>query len=147
MKKCLLNIAAMVLVFSGFALARELTIDPTDSGSISVSTNAVSPTLILTNNPAALRTYILNMSTNNIYLGGLPSTVISTSTPAAFSISTSSGNFYIAGATAPFAGAPLIPTFFSPDGPGDSYTGPLWAVSSGTCVSGAACIIQRVRFK
>lgn len=115
--------------------ARTLTMDTTDSGAIIVSTAPTSPTQILSYNPNAVRTIIINPSTTTVFLSGMTST--STSTPFAFSISLTTGSFYIAGSTTTQTNT------FSPDGPYDSFTGPLWAVTNG----GTGTSIERVRFK
>lgn len=123
---------AFCLTVVGSLWARELTIDTTDSGSILISTSSLTPTLILSNNPAALRTYIVNPSSNVVFLSGMSTT--STSTPAPFSLSTSTGSYFLAVSTPNYV--------FSPDGPSDSFTGPMWAVSPGQNTT-----IQRIRMK
>lgn len=122
-------VTAMVIAstMSAPAHARILTIDSTQSGTINIPTG--SATQILNNDPNATRTYLVNYSTTNIFLSFMVTT--STSTPQTFSLSTSTGSFYLAGSTTPW----------SPDGPLDSFTGPMWAQTTG---GGAP--LTRIRF-
>lgn len=131
MKKLLF---ALILtgIFSSRSQAFELSVDATNTGSVVVSTSPVTPTQILTNSQAAMRTWITNYSTNTIYLVG-PSTG-SLTTPATFSISLTTGSFYMVGGSS---------ITFTPDGPDDPYRGPMWAVTSG----GGGTSILRFRAK
>ncbi len=126
------------LIFTGIfaqaifaAESFELTFDLTDTGSVAVSTSIVTPTQILSNNPAAMRTLIINTSTATVYLVG-PSTV-SLTTPATVSTNTATGSFYLVGGST---------VNWSPDGAGP-YTGPMWATTS----AGPGISITRVRLK
>lgn len=125
------------LIFTGIFVSRsyafELSVDLTNTGSVTVSTSPVTPTQILTNSQAAMRTWIMNNSTNTVYLVG-PSTT-SLTTAATFSISLTTGSFYLLGNSSS--------TFFTPDGFNDPYRGPMWAVTSG----GGGTSILRFRAK
>jgi len=136
---------ALVLVFgflSGIAGAFEFNIDPNQTGSIVVSNNFTTPTQIFTNDPAAMRTYIINTSTSNIFIVGFSTTsALSISSASIVSTSLVSGSFYIVASTSPYPASTLkIPIVFSPDGPTDPYRGPMWAVSSNL-----GAVIQRFR--
>lgn len=120
MKKLL---AVFAFLIPQLVFARALTVDTTQTGALNCTSNASSPTTVFTNDPAATRSYVINISSNPVYLGFQSTT--STSTPSAFSISLSSGNFSI-----PANSSSTI--VFSPDGTNDVFTGPMWCVSGGT---------------
>jgi len=134
--------AAILIPFvTAAAFAFEFNIDPTQTGSIVVSSNPGSPTQIFVNDMSAMRTYIVNSSTNNIFIVGFSTTsALSVSSASVVSTNLSTGSFYIAGATTTVANGPVVPTIFSPDGVNDPYRGPIWAVSGGS-----GSVIQRFR--
>ena len=103
-------------------------IDTIDTGAISVSTSAATPTQILSSNPAATRTWIINTSTATVYLSGPNPTASSPlTTVQPFSISLTTGSFYLVGGST---------QTWSPDGINGPYRGPMWAVvSAGTSLS------------
>lgn len=110
----------IALLAAAVAYGRSLTADTTQTGTVNCTALAGSPTLVFSNDPNATKSFVVNYSTNNIFLGFQSTT--STATPAAFSISTSSGNFYLV------ANSTLT---WSPDGTQDNFTGPMWCVGGG----------------
>lgn len=121
-------VAIILLTLGVNAYARSVSIDPNQSGSLSVSLVGTSPTQIFTNDPSAVRSYIVNTSTNVLYIVGYSTTsALGIGTNGAFSISLTTGSFFI-----PATAANVQPTLFSLDGPNDSFTGPVWAVLAGT---------------
>jgi hypothetical protein len=101
--------------------AVELTIDANDSGSMFVTGASSAPTQILSNNPAALHTVLVNYSTSTIYIVGSSATAPSPlTTPATVSVSLSTGSFYL------ISGSSSSVTM---DG-ASPFTGPLWAVGA-----------------
>lgn len=135
MKKILFaSIIASIFAFR--AMAFEFNIDPTQTGSILVTSTASTPTQIFTNDPSAMRTYILNLSTANIFIVGFSTTgSASPSTAGTISTSLASGSFFIPPSTG------SIQNFWSPDGVNDPYRGPMWATASGA----TGAVIQRFR--
>lgn len=120
----------------GFTLAA----DPAQTGVINCSGNAAAPTVVFTWDPNASRSYIVNASTTDIFIGFVAAN--STATAAAFSISKSTGNFYVPATTAPYNTSTVpTPIIWSPDGPSDAFRGPMWCVANG----GGADKIQRIR--
>lgn len=140
---------ALVFAFgfcAGLAWSFSLNFDPNQTGSIVVSNNPAAPTQIFTNDLAATRTYIINTSTNNLFLVGYSTTsVLSISSASIVSTSLTNGSFFIQGATSTITnGSSLTPIVFSPDGSLDPYRGPIWAVSGNTG-SSSFTSIQRFR--
>lgn len=121
------------------AHAFEFNVDPTQTGSISVSTMSSTPTQIFNNDMSAMRTYVVNTSTQNVFIVGFSTSALSLSSAAVVSTSLSSGSFYIQGTL--IGSTTIQATTWSPDGMTDPYRGPLWAVSGGT----GAVFIQRFR--
>ncbi len=118
-------VAIFLLTLGVNAFARSLSIDPSQSGSLAISSDSSNPTQIFSNDPAAVRSYIVNTSTNVLYIVGFStSSNKSVTQSATFSISTTTGSFFI-----PATAANVQPTLFSLDGPNDSFTGPVWAVA------------------
>lgn len=133
MKKLLA--AVLIPILSAWAAARSLNLDPNQCSALSIGIVATSPTQVFTNDPAATKSYVINTSTNVVYIVGYSTTSArSISTNAAFSISLSTGSFYL-----PAVAANTQPIPFVLDGPADPYTGPLWAVAG---PSGAAVILR-----
>jgi len=131
--KTILTIATILLGTWNIAYAYSLTLDQTDTGSVVISNNAASPTKILTKNQAINRTWLINYSTNVIYVVGSSATSPSGDTPSTFSISLTTGSFYLIGSS----------TFtWTPDGT-EPFTGSLWAVAGGT----GGTSLMRVRSK
>jgi hypothetical protein len=108
-------------IFSYGLWAYSLAVDPVDTGGVVVSNTAASPTKVLTKNANIKRTWLINTSTNTIYLVGPSTASVSGDTAAAFSISLTTGSFYLVGGSS-------VP--FTPDG-SEPYTGAMWAVSTG----------------
>lgn len=112
-----------------------LIMDPTDSGEVVISTGPSTPTQILSNNPSALRTYIINLGSNTVFLaGGNPSATTPLTTFTPFSVSISTGSFFLVGSSGTVT--------FSPDGV-VPFTGPMWAFAQGQ----GGTTLQRARFK
>ena len=132
---------ALAFIFGisvGIAGAFEMQIDPTYTGSVAVSTSVNSPTQLFVSDLSAMRTYVVNTSTNVVYIVGMSTTAANpVTTPSLFSISLTTGSFYI-----PAAVGISSPTW-SPDGPIDPFRGPLWAVAN----SQGGTVIQRFRAK
>lgn len=118
--------AGVVCLALTMTMARGLNVDPNQSGAINVSSNNSTPTQIFTSDPAATRSYIVNTSTNNLFIVGFSTlTNLSISSAAVVSANlNSTGSFYLTGSSGT--------VIWSPDGPLDAYTGPLWAVAGGT---------------
>lgn len=128
------------LAVGAFGFARN--IDPVQTGSINVSATSAPPTQIFNDDLSAMRTYVVNSSTCNIFIVGYSTTsALSVSSAAVVSTNLNTGSYFIAAATTTIANGVIVPTVFSPDGPTDPYRGPMWAVSG--CTSGA--VIQRFR--
>jgi hypothetical protein len=111
-----------VSIFSSRLWAYSRTIDPIDTGGVVVSNSPATPTKVLSKNDFANRTWLLNLSTNTIYLVGPSTTSVSGDTPATFSISLTTGSFYLVGGSS---------VTFTPDG-AEPYRGAMWAVSTGS---------------
>lgn len=95
-----------------------------DTGCIVISTTPARPTQILTADPNAVRTYILNDSSFRLH--------VSTKS-ANLSTSTVNGDFYL-----------LANSNWTPDGQNDAFQGALYAVTGGTTTVQSACR-QRTR--
>lgn len=131
---------------AGIAGAFEMTFNPNETGSILISSSTVTPTQIFASDLGAMRTFVVNPSTVNVFIVGMSTFSASPlTTPTPINTSLTSGSFYIAGGTNTFAGNgnAAAPNSFSPDGPADPFRGPLWACTNGT--SGVS--IQRFRAK
>lgn len=140
MRKTIASIL-LVLTTAVCAFAASLNIDPAQSGSVLCGSATSNPTQLLLNDPAATRTYIVNLSTNNVFIVGYSTiTPIGISSAAIVSTSLVSGSFYIGAATTTIANGPNIPSYFSPDGPFNAYTGPMWCVGGGQ-----GAVVQRIR--
>lgn len=122
MKKLL----AVLLLFPPLAFAGSLSLDPNQCSALAISTSPVTPTQIFAADAQATKTYVLNVSTNPVYIVGFSTTsVLGITTNAAFSISLSTGSFYL-----PAVAANVQPIAFELDGPDTPFTGPLWGVSA-----------------
>lgn len=111
---------------AGMVLANSLNIDPGQSGAVIVSANAGSPTQLFTSDFAATKTCLVNISSNTIYVVGYSTTSAKSITVNAnFSISQSTGSFYLPGTA-----SSTNPPQYCFDGPGDPFTGPLWAATT-----------------
>lgn len=133
MKRFILNVLGAIALFASMGYAFEFNIDPTQTGMIQISTNSATPTQIFNNDPSAMRTYIVNTSTNAIWIVGFSTTTaISISSASVVNVSTTSasGSFFLP-AEANSSNFTNQPIYFSPDGPIDPYRGPMWAVSAG----------------
>lgn len=134
--KRLLIISIFIVLTAAVAKAFEENIDPNQSGSIAISGTAGAPTQIFTNDPTAMRTYIVNITTNNIFIVGYSTTsALSISTFSTVSTSLVSGSFFIPASTNTVTGGAPVPVVWSPDGGTDPYRGPMWAVSGNGGVS------------
>lgn len=121
------RLLALLPFISGVAFAGIVNIDPGQSGAVVVSATAATPTQLFTSDSAASKTCVVNVSTNPVYVVGFSTTSYKQQgINATFSVSTSSGSFYLPPvASAGVAGAP-----FCFDGPDNAFTGPLWAVAA-----------------
>ena len=129
-----LFLAGVLLGMVTAAHARALNIDPNQDGALVVTTNTGSPTQLFTNDPAATKTCLINISSNPVYVVGYSTTSAkSIGTPAAISISISTGAFYLPGTA---SGTNPVPICF--DGYQDSFTGPLWAA----CNTGGNIVVR-----
>ena len=138
MRKLLAALAGTCL-FTATLYAIGLNIDPNQSGSIALSSNPAVPTQIFVKDYSATKTCVVNNSTNTVYFVGYStSSALSISTNAVVSISQSTGSFSLAGTLV--NSTTVQAATFCFDGANDSFTGPLWAVTSGTSGS-----LQRVR--
>lgn len=119
----------------GMAWSRMLLLDPVDSGSIIITTVTTSPTRVFTNNPNALKSFIINTSSNNVFFVGYSTSAAgSINTAGTVSTDLTTGNYYLLGSSS---------ATIMLDGPDNPFTGPLWAVATGN----GGSVIQRVRFK
>lgn len=100
-----------------------LNLDPT-SGSVVISTTPATPTKLMPKNMLTQRTWIINTSTQTIFLVGDSTTTFGTA--QVVSTSTVNGSFYLPGFVTP----DYLP--WSPDSPTGPYQGDLWAVSGTT---------------
>ena len=141
--KTIVLTAYVVLMAALSAWAFEENVDPNQTGSILISNNALAPTQVFLNDPSAMRTFIVNTSSNNVFIVGYStSSQLSISTFSTVSTSLSTGTYFVAAGTSTFSNiaTPNTYTTWSPDGMNDPYRGPLWAVSSGN-----GAVIQRFR--
>lgn len=133
--------ALTILLSSAYiAHAYSMLPDPNQTGSIAVSTGTQSPQQIFTSDLNATRTFIVNTSTNNIFIVGY-STIgaVNVSSWSSVSNNTTTGSFYILGTL--IGPTTVQATNWTPDGPNDPYRGPLWAVAGGQ----GGTVIQRFR--
>lgn len=134
---------ALVALLAGIAGAmpsadRMLFFDQGDTGSIVISTAPTTPTQIFSNSAAALKTSLTTNSTNAIFIVGGSSTAANPmSTFSTFSISLTTGSYYV-----PPQNSTITFTTVSFDGV-VPFQGPLWAVAQGT--GGTFIIRQRVK--
>lgn len=125
MKKILTLGLLFGLVMTAGAVSQNL--DPAQCGTKVLSIDGSAPTQIFLNDSAANKSWVLNTSTNVVYIVGYSTTSFQQKgTNATFSISLSTGSFYL-----PAVAANTQPIPFYLDGPNDPFTGPVWAVAAG----------------
>ena len=126
----------MLLTLGVNAFGRSLSIDPNQSGVIAIGTSTSSPTQIFTNDPSAIKTCVVNTSTNTVFFVGYSTTsALGIATNATISTSSTAGSFSLPGSS-----SSLQAMTFCFDGPNDSFTGPVWAA----CAT-PGNYIQRIR--